>query len=294
MTIGNGFVFYRRNDVVRLVLFADNRWRTVYVKRNVKKLPLRAMGVRPLILLPCGYIEPSSLSEGEVVIVKERGIKTLIKSSDNRKLQANERLLKTLTVVSVHNACQKKYDNPKLIAAALRRGDTGLQKQTVQFRSTSEKFDFKIHCVLCAEEITDSYLEAQTKKEVRQRNIVYKVDLDSVRDSFLKAAETRGDDWGEKIIIRIKGQDLTAKDARYHLFCQRKLYRLPSEIGVKRGYRPLRNVDEAMEYIYSYLEEKSEECQFSMEELLNQIQGEFYPEFELSRLYISKNTVKIL
>ncbi|GBO35593.1 hypothetical protein AVEN_267061-1 [Araneus ventricosus] len=88
----------------------------------------------------------------------------------------------------------------------------GLQKQTVQLLSTSEKFDFKTHCVLCAEEITDSHLEAQTKKEIRQRNIVHKVELDSVRDSFLKAAETRGDHWGEKIITRIKDQDLTAKD----------------------------------------------------------------------------------
>ncbi|GBL98675.1 hypothetical protein AVEN_19720-1 [Araneus ventricosus] len=49
-------------------------------------------------------------------------------------------------------------------------------------------------------------------------------------------------------------------------------------LGLKGGYRPARNVDEVMEYIYSYLEEKSGECQFSMEELLNQIQGEFYPD----------------
>ncbi|GBM50202.1 hypothetical protein AVEN_134775-1 [Araneus ventricosus] len=90
----------------------------------------------------------------------------------------------------VSAACEKKYNSPKLIDAAIRRGDTGLRKQTVQLRSTSEKFDFKTHCVLCAEEITDSHLEAQTKKEIRQRNIVHKVELDSVRDSFLKAAET--------------------------------------------------------------------------------------------------------
>ncbi|GBM29730.1 hypothetical protein AVEN_156912-1 [Araneus ventricosus] len=208
------------------------------------------------------FIRHSSSSEGEVVIVKEREIKILIKSSTNRKLQANERLLKTLTVVSVHNACQKKYNNPKVITAAIRHGDTGLQKQTVQLRSTSEKFDFKTHCVLRAEEITNSYPEAQTKKEIRLRNIVQNVEMDSERDSFLKAAEIRGDDWGEKIITRIKDQDLTTTDARYHLFCLRKLYRFPPETRAKRGYRPARNVDEAMEYIYSYLEENSEECQF--------------------------------
>ncbi|GBN52133.1 hypothetical protein AVEN_148393-1 [Araneus ventricosus] len=78
------------------------------------------------------FICHSSLSECEVVIVKERGIRTFIKSSANRTLQANERLLKTLTVVPVHNACQKKYNNPKLIAAAIRHGDTDLRKPTVQ------------------------------------------------------------------------------------------------------------------------------------------------------------------
>ncbi|GBN09825.1 hypothetical protein AVEN_224496-1 [Araneus ventricosus] len=195
------------------------------------------------------------------------------------KLHVNKSLIALCSKASVH-----------IQSGTIRRGYTGLQKQTVQLRSTSEKFDFKTHCVLCAEEITDSHLEAQTKKEIRQRNIVHKVELDSVRDSFLKAAETRGDHWGEKIITSIKDQDLTAKDARYHLFCQRKLYRLPSETEAKRGYRPARNIDEAMEYIYSYLEEKSEECQFSMEELLNQIQGEFYPDIRTvkNRLFQKK------
>lgn len=34
-----------------------------------------------------------------------------------------------------------------------------------------------------------------------------------------------------------------------------------------------------MEYIYAYLEEKSEECQFSLDELLAQIEGEYRPDF---------------
>ncbi|GBO39839.1 hypothetical protein AVEN_240427-1 [Araneus ventricosus] len=131
-------------------------------------------------------------------------------------------------------------------------------------------------------------MKAPTKKDIRQRNIVHKVDLYSVRDSFLKAAETRGDDCEEKIITRIKDQYFASKDARYHFFCQMKLYRLPSETGAKRGYRPARNVVETMECIYSYLEEKPEECKFSMEELLNQIQGEFYPEIRTVKTRLFK------
>ncbi|KAG8182331.1 hypothetical protein JTE90_004097 [Oedothorax gibbosus] len=41
---------------------------------------------------------------------------------------------------------------------------------------------------------------------------------------------------------------------------------------MKRGYRPASNVDEAMGYVFSYLEDNSEECQFSFED--NQIEGE--------------------
>lgn len=68
--------------------------------------------------------------------------------------------------------------------------------------------------------------------------------------------------------------DLVAADAAYHLSCYKKLYStVPT--GMKRGHRPASNVDEAMEFIFSYLEENSDECQFSFEDLVNQIEGEF-------------------
>src|SRR5436190_24312652 len=114
------------------------------------------------------FICHSILSEGEVTILKERGIKTLINSSAKRKLPAHEQLLKTVNAVSVHIACQKKYNQPKLIAAALRRGSTGFQKETVQLLSNNDKFNFKTHFVFCAKEITDSFREARKKKEMGQ------------------------------------------------------------------------------------------------------------------------------
>ena len=108
--------------------------------------------------------------------------------------------------------------------------------------------------------------------------------MGSVKDSFLKAAEKRGDKWAQKIIDHIREQDLPVKDARYHhLFCQKKLYQLLFKMMVTRKYCPTRNVDEVMQYIYSCLEEKSEECQFTMEKLLNQIHGDFHPNIRAVR-----------
>lgn len=35
-----------------------------------------------------------------------------------------------------------------------------------------------------------------------------------------------------------------------------------------------------MEYIYSYLEENAEDCQFSLEDLINSIEGEYRPDVQ--------------
>ncbi|KAG8178708.1 hypothetical protein JTE90_024830 [Oedothorax gibbosus] len=70
-----------------------------------------------------------------------------------------------------------------------------------------------------------------------------------------------------------------------HLSCYRKLYsRAPT--GMKRGYRPASNVDEAMGYVFSYLEDNSEECQFSFED--NQIEGEFRPDMRTIKARLRK------
>lgn len=79
---------------------------------------------------------------------------------------------------------------------------------------------------------------------------------------MLNAAEKRGDEWALKITERItKHADLPALDARYHRFCQRKLYKSVG-IRVQRGERSHDTVDEAMEKKFNYLEENLEECQF--------------------------------
>ena len=71
--------------------------------------------------------------------------------------------------------------------------------------------------------------------------------------------------------------DLVAVDAQYHNSCMKAFY-LPAKTSQKRGYWPASNVDEAMKTIFSYLRDNAEECQFSLEDLINLIEGDYRPD----------------
>lgn len=176
----------------------------------------------------------------------------------------------------------KKFCNEAMIAAHIRRLSSGMDDSVHQpstgsgrpvLRSVAKFFHFKDHCCLCGEEITTEFLEKEKKTPLAKRNTVHIVQLHSVRDTFLNAAQKRGDEWGLHILERIPPNlDLVAADAQYHHFCQRKLFHMPSEF--KKGYRPYPTVDTAMEDIYSFLA-NTEECQFSLEELKARIKSEY-------------------
>lgn len=133
------------------------------------------------------------------------GIRTLLESSIKRADVVNQRFLENLEEVYVHKACQKKYIHPKLIAAALRRGDLTCQEQRTE-EPRSFRFNFKQCCFLCGENITEEFLAAQKRKKISDRNSVHRVEKNDLETSFLKAAEKRGDEWADKIILRIRDQ----------------------------------------------------------------------------------------
>lgn len=49
-----------------------------------------------------------------------------------------------------------------------------------------------------------------------------------------------------------------------------------------------KEIADAMDYIFSYLKENSSECQFSLEELQDQIKGEFYPHVKTIKAQLLK------
>lgn len=144
--------------------------------------------------------------------------------------------------------------------------------------------------MFCGEKITDDFIEKQKKLPLSRRNVVCKVEKMDTDKSIVSAGKKRSDEWGEKVVdrvqqVRLNETDLVEVDAQYHLLCQQKFYTRPTT-GAKWGYRPATNVDEAMEVIYTYLDNNSDECQFSLDHLIDQIEREYRPEMRtvMSRL----------
>ncbi|KAG5885486.1 hypothetical protein JTB14_017209 [Gonioctena quinquepunctata] len=128
--------------------------------------------------------------------------------------------MRRVTDIYVHSSCQKRYNHLKVIAAAVKRGGPDVKVET------KRQFSFRDNCFLCGERITAEFIEARKRKRPDKRNSVITVEKMTVNKTILQAAERRGDDWDMKIEERLtEDTDLVALNARYHLFCQRQLYR---------------------------------------------------------------------
>lgn len=111
------------------------------------------------------FICEKTLSESDVAVVKERGVKTLLKSSELQGYRAHTRILRTICSVTVHAACQKNYINEKLIAAYYYK-DNKPQLASTSRRSSIPTIKFKSQCFLCTEEITPDFLDKQKKEDI--------------------------------------------------------------------------------------------------------------------------------
>lgn len=90
------------------------------------------------------FICEKILDKGEILEVQEKGVKTLLASSVKKINKNHEHFLKNLKKVTVHSACQKHYNNKKLIAAAKRRDSNvvSLSLLSTSLRSATSAFDF--------------------------------------------------------------------------------------------------------------------------------------------------------
>jgi hypothetical protein len=210
------------------------------------------------------------------------GLKYTFKESSKKRGDGkNKRYLKNLTSIVVHDLCRKNYINENLISASnRRRSDVPISPApTSSLRSLVPSFNFKDYCFLCNVKIDEEYLLKQKKTKLCDREIVFSVQKLSMKDNVLEVAKKRKDEWGKTVKERIENIiDLVAVDARYHHSCLKAFYLQPTTSGQKRGYRPDSNVDEAMGLILSYLKDNANECQFSLDDLMNLIEGDYRPD----------------
>ena len=118
------------------------------------------------------FICDESLSNGEVTLVNERGVNRLRESSVKRKINAHSYLLKNVIEIKVHSACQKQYNNEKLIAAFLKR-DESKPVPGPSRRSSGPAYTFKNHCFLSGNEVPKDFLEKQLKLPLERRDHVF-------------------------------------------------------------------------------------------------------------------------
>lgn len=214
------------------------------------------------------------LDDSEKSVVREKGLKTFIVASKKRQ-DGKFLIFNKSTKIEVHERCRKDYIDEKCISASLKKAQQNTE--TKPLRSRIPDFDFRTHCFLCGEEVPVDYAKKQIKKPPSKRNLVYPVRKLAVRENVLKLVKNRSDDFGRSVIQRIEPvTDLVAADAQYHVLCMKTLY-LPQRSLHEIGRPPGLEVEDAMQNVYRFLESSDEECQFTMEELMEQITDDFRP-----------------
>lgn len=132
-----------------------------------------------------------------------------------------------------------------------------------------------------------SKLSRKIKKKLTpsSRNPVFVVRDLNVRENVLRLATQYNDEYCKAIIHRLQSfPDLVTADGQCHLSCMKNLQiRGPSlEVSRDRG-RPKDEVDRQLQAVFNCLESSDEDCQFTPEELLNEIEGDNHPHWKTVR-----------
>lgn len=224
------------------------------------------------------FICEKDVSEGAMKVVKEKGIDTLREASKKRN-DGKGAVLAGKIYVSVHVSCQKSYINERMIAAHLKKAARP-STSSGKLRSSSEYFDCKTHCFVCGTDIPEDYARSQQRLPLHKRNLVHLVTKIEMKDTVMKQAQLRGDDFGAAVINRIQPiTDMVAADCKYHDKCLKNLYiRRPKPAKRKPVGPHAEEVQRAMNDIFTFMESNDEECQFSLDELITQVEGNYIPE----------------
>lgn len=195
----------------------------------------------------------------------------------------------------MHRKCQKSYVNPKLIESFKRKKSNFPVIPQRESRSATQILSFQNYCFLCAKVITEEFLKNEARKGPEQRDHVVEVTQLNIRNEVLYLAKRINNEWSDGIVNRLNPvTDLVAEEAKYHNSCMKKLNILAMKAAEadgapkqKRG-RSVDQVEKAMSYIFNYLDENSSECQFSLQELINEIKCDYHPHVKTIKAQLIK------
>lgn len=140
------------------------------------------------------------LVESESVLVKAKGIATLINSSKQR-LDNKWTMLTDLEFIRVHAVCRKNYTRPDTIKkCANEQNETTMLSPTKgKLRSTCI-FNFKDNCLFCNNECSK---ECELKKSKERRDFIFNVSTLHFKQSIEDVAKIRNDEWGKTVLKRL-------------------------------------------------------------------------------------------
>lgn len=216
------------------------------------------------------FICDDFLSIKESVVIKERGLKTLINSSKQRK-DGKHNSLEGRWFVTVHSNCRKSYVKESSTTSIATSTTTTTQNTR---RSEVPVFDYKNKCLLCEGDASGEFLRNQIKKPVQKRDRVHCVETLVFKESLLRTARNRNDKWGSDVIFRVYNvSDLVAAEGRYHGACGKQFFKRISTPKSAKGRPENIEVTAAFDFVCNYIENNEGQCQFSLCKILDNYKG---------------------
>lgn len=181
-------------------------------------------------------------------------------------------LIKNKNFIIVHRDCRKEYIRPSSIKAERKRRSKSEFVPIPKKLRSEGSFDFKNMCFYCNKEIPQNYEELEKKNPDYFKKNPIRLASITTKEEVLKHAKKRKDKWGTEVKSRLAPvHDLVAAEAKFHRTCYFNFIKEENKQDTP-GRPRTTEVHDAMNQIFQFLEE-SDDCQFSLTELTEQIKG---------------------
>lgn len=204
---------------------------------------------------------------------KRQAIQKLIIISEKLKdVKAN--IFNSMESVDLHNSCYVVYTRDKSDASTSRKRKR-INVSNVETTNV-ENFDFSQHCFLCGDLASDTCIQNH-KKNPKIYPKIYIANNDTIVNikNIIDKLKNENDNY-DLVKKRLKlDKDLATERARYHSNCYKSLYYTYTTglFSHKLGRPCIENISNAVDFVIDYLRRNSDECQFSLKNILNQYQS---------------------
>lgn len=219
----------------------------------------------------------NELQEAKIEVTNARR-KTLEKVSQKR---GDKLLIKLRGQTSfLHELCYNNYTNYRQVERYEAAKNSLLNKLQSNSSSSGNNFDFNSSCLFCLNDASDTFILKESKKTKNKRYIVVKIISEKNLNTLIDHENKRNaNDTALKNLL--KSIDLKVDRPRFYRQCQQKYLK-----NYEAHPRPVES-DIIVKFVIDYLKKNSDECQFSLNEILRLYEGE-----QIDITYLSKKFQK--